>query len=81
MISLLIWILSGIFAGWAAAKLMSLDSSNWVKNLVLGLIGSLVGSLVGGLIGIRSSNLIGSVIISFLGGCLAVWVYQKYINK
>ena len=74
-------VLVGCAAGWAAAKLNNLDSSNWVGNLLLGILGSFVGSFLGSLIGIRSTNLIGSVLVSIVGACLAIWVDKTYIHK
>ncbi len=73
--------LIGCAAGWAAAKLNNLDSSNWVNNLILGILGSFVGSFVGSLIGIHSTNMIGSILVSIAGACLAIWVDKTYIHK
>ena len=50
-------------AGFAASRVMK-SSGNMLWNIVLGLIGGAVGSLVSGLVGIRSTNIVGSLIIS-----------------
>ncbi|MBQ1505453.1 MAG: GlsB/YeaQ/YmgE family stress response membrane protein [Erysipelotrichales bacterium] len=78
---LLCTILVGCAAGFLASKIMGLDSSNWVQNLVIGLVGSFVGGLIGWVIGLRATNLIGSVIISVIGACAALWAYNKYLKK
>jgi uncharacterized membrane protein YeaQ/YmgE (transglycosylase-associated protein family) len=70
-------ILTGLIAGWLAAKLMHMDSSSWARNLMLGLIGSFVGGLLGGLFGLAATSLAGSILLSTIGACVAVWLYGK----
>ena len=81
MLSIILDLLVGAFAGWLAAKLMGKDSSNWIINCVLGLCGGLVFGLIAGLFGIGAKNLIGSLIFSVVGACLLVWLYNKFIKK
>ncbi len=82
---MLLWIIRvliiGLIAGWLANKLMHQDTSDMGKNLGLGVIGSIVGSLVGDLLGLRSTNLIGSIILAVIGACLAEWIYTKYLSR
>ena len=73
--------LVGAAAGWLANRLMGKDTSDWVSNIVLGVIGSFVGGFLSGLIGLGARNLIGSLLISVLGACISVWVYDRYIKK
>lgn len=80
MLHLVLSIVFGMIAGYIAANLMGMDSSNWLKNCGLGLAGGIVGDVVAGLIGLHASNLIGSTIISVIGACIAVWVYRKFVK-
>lgn len=67
----------GLLAGYAAAKLNHMDTSDWKKNLLLGVAGSFLGGFLGTLIGIKSINIIGSVLISIIGACLVIWLARK----
>jgi uncharacterized membrane protein YeaQ/YmgE (transglycosylase-associated protein family) len=81
MLNIIIDLFVGAFAGWLAAKLMGLDSSNWIINCVLGLCGGLIFGLIAGLFGISATNIIGSLIFAVVGACLLVWLYNKFIKK
>ena len=45
------------------------------------LVGGAVGSLVGGWIGIRSTNTLGSIIISVAGACLVIALARMLLPK
>ena len=60
---------------------MHMDSSNMIFNCCLGLFGGIVGGFLGGLLGLGANGLIGSIIFSVHGGCLAVWAYRKWIKN
>ncbi|MBR2769535.1 MAG: GlsB/YeaQ/YmgE family stress response membrane protein [Solobacterium sp.] len=74
-------LLIGLVAGYLASRLMGVDSSNIIKNIVLGIIGSFVGGLVGSLISLKATGLIGSIILAVIGSCISIWVYQKFLRK
>lgn len=78
---ILVDLVVGAVAGWLAAKLMKLDSSNIIINCILGICGGFVFSIIAGLFGITTSNIIGQIIFAVLGACLLVWLYNKYIKK
>ena len=71
----------GLAAGWLAGKIMNTGTDDWGKNLLIGIIGSFVGWLIGIVLGLHASNIIGSIILSVIGACLAMWIYGKYIKK
>ena len=58
-------------AGFIASRLMNSNGS-LLWNIVLGIAGGAVGSLVGGWVGIRSTNTLGSIIVSVAGACLVI---------
>ena len=74
-------LITGLVAGWGGAKIMGLDSNDWVKNLLLGLVGSFVGGLVGYFLGLHSHNIIGSIILALIGSIITLWAYNKYVKK
>jgi len=71
-------ILAGI-TGWLAGKIMHFEVNIWL-NVLLGIVGAIIGSIIAKFIGIKSSSLIGGMIISILGACLLVWLYRFIKN-
>lgn len=81
MINLIIDLLIGAASGWLITTLMNMDSSNMIFNCMLGLVGGIVAGFLGGLLGIGANGIIGHIIFSVAGGCLAVWAYRKFITR
>ncbi len=81
MFRLIIDLFVGAVSGTIAANLMGIDSSNMVRNAVLGLVGGIAFSFVGGLIGIGGTNIIGHIICAVIGACLIVYLYRRFIEK
>ena len=67
-------------AGFAASRLMK-SEGNMLWNIVLGLVGGAVGSLAAGLIGIKSTNTLGTLIISVVGACLVIALGRLILPK
>lgn len=81
MINLIIDLLIGAASGWLITTLMNMDSSNMIFNCMLGLVGGIVAGFLGGLLGIGANGIIGHIIFSVAGGCLAVWAYRKFVTR
>ena len=81
MINLIIDLLIGAASGWLITTLMNMDSSNMIFNCMLGLVGGIVAGFLGGLLGIGANGIIGHIIFSVVGGCLAVWAYRKFVTR
>ena len=45
-----------------------------LRNIILGFAGSFVGSIVFRFIGLRSSGLIGEILVSVVGACIVIFV-------
>lgn len=73
---LIISLVLGAVAGWAAGKLMHMEGS-LLRNIIVGIVGGAVGSLLFSFIGIGSSNIIGHVLISIVGACICLWLVKK----
>ena len=50
-------------------------------RIVLGLIGGVVGSAVASLIGLKSTNVVGTLLISLGGACLVIYLYRIIAPK
>ena len=63
----------GALAGWLAGKIMKSEGS-MLRNILLGFAGSFVGGIVFRFIGLRSSGLIGEILVSVVGACIVIFV-------
>lgn len=72
-------IIIGGLAGSIASKLVGNYHTFW-QNVFLGIGGSVVGNVVLGLIGISGHGLIGGTIVSVLGSCILLIVYNKFLR-
>ena len=72
--SFLVWIISGIIAGWLAGMIVRGAGYGLLGDLIVGLIGGLIGGLLAGVFGIRPTNLIGSILVAAGGGVVLVWL-------
>ena len=76
IVKIALWALAGL----AASRLMKSEGS-LLWNVLLGLAGGAVGSLVAGWVGIRSTNTLGSLIISVGGACLVIALARYLLPK
>lgn len=70
--ALLVWLVIGAIAGWAAGEVMRGRGFGLVGNIVVGIVGSLLGGWLFGLLGIDTGTgfPIGSLITAFLGAVI-----------
>lgn len=74
----LIWIGTGLVAGWAASRLMKGRDYGITGNVILGLIGSLVGGWLMELLGLAApTDVPRHVIVSLLGAMLVLGVARR----
>ena len=72
----LIWIISGVIAGWLAGVLVRGRGFGLLGDLVIGLLGGLVGGWLGGLVGIAATSWLGEIAVAALGGVVLVAVVR-----
>lgn len=79
---LLITLIIGGIIGWLASKFMHSDAEmGWVANVIAGIVGAWLGNaLFGGVFGagtpIYAGVTIESVIVSIVGACLVIFLWQ-----
>src|SRR5258705_10300523 len=74
----LIWLGSGLVAGWLAGRLMKGRDYGLSGNLILGLFGSLVGGWLFDVLGInRATDLLRHVLVALLGAILLLAVARR----
>ncbi len=74
--NILIWIISGIVAGWLTGLVMRGRGFGLLGDLIIGLLGGLLGGWLFGFLGIVATSLVGQVIIAFLGGVVLVAIVR-----
>ena len=78
MLSGLIWTLAiGLIAGWLAGKVMKGRGYGVLMDIVLGIVGGVIGRSVFGMLGLASWNVIGSIIVSFVGALILIWLVRQ----
>ena len=79
--NILIWIVTGIVAGWLAGLILKGRGFGLLGNFLVGIIGGVVGGWLGGLIGISASSWIGNVLIAAAGGIILVIVLRAIFKR
>lgn len=77
MSGFLYWIVVGLIAGWLAGQVMKGGGYGVVMDVVLGMLGGIVGGWVFGLLQFHATGPIGSILVSFVGAVLLVWISRK----
>ncbi len=77
---LLLWIIFGAIAGWAASVLMKSDSAQGtLMDIVLGIVGALIGGLLMnglGQPGVTGFNLY-SFFVAIVGASILIWARRR----
>ena len=73
---ILIWIISGIVAGWLTGLIMRGHGFGLVGDLIIGLLGGLIGGYLARALGFAPSSWIGQVLVAVLGGIVLVAVIR-----
>ncbi len=74
--NILLWLISGIIAGWLTGLIMKGGGFGVIGDLVVGLLGGLIGGFVAGVMGIEPSNWVGQILIAVVGGVILVAVLR-----
>ena len=74
--NILIWIVSGIIAGWLAGVLVRGRGFGLIGDLIVGLLGGLIGGWLAGLLGIQASSLIAQILVAAVGGIVLVAIIR-----
>jgi len=73
---ILIWIVSGIIAGWLTGLIMRGRGFGLVADLIVGLLGGLVGGFLARAFGLAPTSWIGQILVAVVGGIVLVAVIR-----
>jgi uncharacterized membrane protein YeaQ/YmgE (transglycosylase-associated protein family) len=74
--SILIWIISGIIAGWLAGLVVRGVGFGLIGDLIVGLVGGIIGGWLAGVLGLQASSWIGQILVAALGGVVFVVILR-----
>ena len=73
----IIWIITGILAGFIASKLQSGNGKGMLLDFFLGIVGAMFGGWLFSLLGIEANGWIGSLICAVVGAVIILWIVSK----
>ncbi len=74
--NILIWLISGIIAGWLTGVVMKGGGYGLVGDLVIGLLGGVIGGFLASMVGLEPSSWIGQILVAVLGGIVLVAILR-----
>jgi len=81
MLSGLIWaVVVGLIAGWLAGRVMKGRGYGVPRDIVLGIAGGVIGRVVFALLGLSAWSVIGSIVVSFVGAVILIWLVRQLQN-
>lgn len=79
--NILIWIITGIVAGWLAGLIMKGKGFGLLGNFAVGIIGGVIGGWLGSLLGIAATSWLGNILLAAAGGIILVLVFRLIFKK
>jgi len=74
--SFILFLLTGLIAGWLAGKIMKGRGFGLVGDIVIGIIGAFIGGWLFNFLGIALGGLIGSLIMAVVGAIIFIWAVR-----
>ena len=75
---ILIWIISGILAGWLTGLIMKGRGYGVLGDLVIGTLGGVLGGWIANQIGISTTNWLGNIGVAVAGGVILVIILRIF---
>ena len=70
---LLVWLIVGLIAGWAASQFMRGGGYGLIGDIILGIVGAVIGSLLFGILMPGTTvGLVGSIVVAFIGAIILI---------
>ncbi len=81
--SIIIWLLLGLVAGWIANMIMSSGRGGLIADLLLGIVGAFVGGFIGSaLFGLDVTGFnITSVLLAVVGAIVVIAIYRAVTRQ
>jgi uncharacterized membrane protein YeaQ/YmgE (transglycosylase-associated protein family) len=74
---LLIWLVVGLIAGWAAGQFMKGGGFGLIGDIVVGIIGAFIGGILFGFLMPGSTvGILGSIVVAFVGAVILIFLLR-----
>jgi len=73
MESIVIIVLVGLIAGFAASRVVAGHGYGLIGDIVVGILGALLGFFIAGALGIVMAGLLAEIVVAFIGAAAAIW--------
>jgi uncharacterized membrane protein YeaQ/YmgE (transglycosylase-associated protein family) len=73
---ILVWLISGIIAGWLTGLVVRGEGFGLVGDLIIGLLGGAIGGWLFSLLGIAPVGWVGEVVSAIVGGVILVAIVR-----
>lgn len=74
--NILLWLISGIIAGWLTGLIMKGGGYGLLGDLIVGLLGGLIGGWLAGVFGVEATNWIEQILVAVVGGVVLVAILR-----
>ena len=79
---LLVWLVVGLIAGWAAGQFMKGSGFGLIGDIIVGIIGAFIGgTLFGFLMPGAAVGLVGSIVVAFVGAVILIAVLRAVSRR
>jgi len=75
-VRILLWIISGIVAGWLTGLVMKGRGYGLLGNLIIGLLGGIIGGWLFSLFGLAATSWLAEIAVALVGGVVLVAVVR-----
>jgi uncharacterized membrane protein YeaQ/YmgE (transglycosylase-associated protein family) len=76
IMNILLWLISGIIAGWLTGMVMKGGGFGVIGDLIVGLLGGLIGGFLASMVGLEPTSWIGQILVAVLGGVVLVAIVR-----
>jgi uncharacterized membrane protein YeaQ/YmgE (transglycosylase-associated protein family) len=76
----LLWIISGVVAGWLTGLVMKGRGYGLLGNLAIGLLGGIIGGWLFSLFGLAARGWLGEIVVALVGGVVLV-VIVRFLRR
>ena len=73
----ILWIISGILAGWLTGKIVKGSGFGILGDFAIGILGAFIGGFIAGLLGLQATSWVGQIVVAVGGGVILVWIVRK----
>jgi uncharacterized membrane protein YeaQ/YmgE (transglycosylase-associated protein family) len=81
MTGIIVWIIVGAIAGFAASKVLTGRGMGLIWDIVVGILGAFLGGWLAGLAGFSVANIFVEVVVAFVGALILLFVFRLVVKR